>query len=418
MNAPGSSASPQLVTGAFMAALLAVFAVAVGSSVVLPVLPFVLERIDRPGAFLSPAWHVGVLTGLYLLAAFFFAPSWGRWSDRFGRRRVLLVGLAGQAATSLLFGLELSLPFAYIVRVLNGVFAAAVVPVLQAYIADESEGTRRGRRFAWLGTASLFGFLVGPMIGGMLSRTGEVWPLLAERPFSALLGVPAFAASLLALMAWLAAFVTLSPIAKQASASQSVDTSAALADAGLRSLFRAGFVIMFGIGAFEVAASLQVKDAMRLSAVEIGYMFMECSLVMIVAQLFAFSSWLQNASRRLILGAGLLVLASAVAAMPWAGSLTSMLVWVGVYAGASGLLSPLVTYWVSVQTRGPQGRALGRLSGLSSLGQAGGAILSGPAFGLSPYLPFLATAGLLLSGALAASVAKPPPPRHPISAAP
>lgn len=84
-----------------MAALmLAVFAVSMGFGVVLPLLPFLIERLlGAAGDAAQASRETGLLTAIYTLALFLFAPVWGRMSDLFGRRIILLAGLVGLGAT-------------------------------------------------------------------------------------------------------------------------------------------------------------------------------------------------------------------------------------------------------------------------------------------------------------------------------
>jgi MFS family permease len=84
---------------ALFALLLAMFSVAVGYGIVLPILPFLIERLACATNDASVSWHTGLLTGTYILAIFLFAPLWGKLSDQRGRRPVILLGLVGFAAT-------------------------------------------------------------------------------------------------------------------------------------------------------------------------------------------------------------------------------------------------------------------------------------------------------------------------------
>src|SRR3990167_5362727 len=93
--------------------LATMFVVAVGYGVVLPVLPFVLARALGETARASVAWHTGLLTGVYMLALFLFAPLWGYVSDRAGRRTVILLGLAGFSGAMLWFAVARGLVFVY-----------------------------------------------------------------------------------------------------------------------------------------------------------------------------------------------------------------------------------------------------------------------------------------------------------------
>ena len=94
--------------------------------VVLPILPFLIERVVGTVGSTALSWHTGLLTGIYIFAIFMFAPLWGRISDRNGRRPVIVVGLTGFAATVALLPIAESLPLIYIVRFLSGAFAAAI----------------------------------------------------------------------------------------------------------------------------------------------------------------------------------------------------------------------------------------------------------------------------------------------------
>jgi len=139
-----------LRTSDFFLLMASVFTVSMGYGVVLPILPFWLERISGS---LSVPWHTGMLAGGYTLALFAFAPLWGRASDRIGRRPVILLGLGGFVLTLVLFGFSQSLWLGYLARILGGAFASAVLPVSLAYVADTSQRERRARRFVWMSTA-------------------------------------------------------------------------------------------------------------------------------------------------------------------------------------------------------------------------------------------------------------------------
>ncbi len=77
--------------------LTCLFVVMIGFGITLPVLPFYVERLAlaEGASRQSVVLHVGMLTGVYVLMQLIFAPVWGRWSDRIGRRRLILIGIAG-----------------------------------------------------------------------------------------------------------------------------------------------------------------------------------------------------------------------------------------------------------------------------------------------------------------------------------
>ena len=90
--------------------MLAVFTVSIGYGVVLPLLPYLIERLLDAGSARTQmsaqvSGATGLLTGIYTLALFLFAPMWGRMSDQHGRRVILLAGLTGFGVTTLVFSL-------------------------------------------------------------------------------------------------------------------------------------------------------------------------------------------------------------------------------------------------------------------------------------------------------------------------
>src|ERR1700675_1706998 len=113
-----------------MAVLMAsVFTVSIGYGVILPLLPYLIERLLGAGGDAAQVSRsTGLLTGLYMLSLFLFAPAWGRLSDRYGRP-ILLVGLIGFGATMLTFAFIENIAAVYAERILSGLFAAAVTPI-------------------------------------------------------------------------------------------------------------------------------------------------------------------------------------------------------------------------------------------------------------------------------------------------
>ncbi|MEO5757685.1 MAG: MFS transporter, partial [Mesorhizobium sp.] len=181
--------------------MLAVFAVSMGFGIVLPLLPFLIERLLGAGAHAAQVSRAtGLLTAIYTLALFLFAPVWGRMSDLFGRRVILLSGLVGFGATMLVFsGIE-SLLGLYAERFLSGLFAAAVTPVALAVIADLAvDEEARARRLTFVSLAGISGFLSGPMIGVLMA--GEATSALTKSSSVGSLAIPLAATSLLALLA-------------------------------------------------------------------------------------------------------------------------------------------------------------------------------------------------------------------------
>jgi MFS family permease len=100
---------------------------------------------------------------------FLFSPVWGRWSDRIGRKPIILVGLMGSCLSYLGLALSTTLPLLFLARIIGGI-AGANIPTAQAYIADVTTPENRARGMGMVGAAFGLGFIFGPALGGVLSR--------------------------------------------------------------------------------------------------------------------------------------------------------------------------------------------------------------------------------------------------------
>ncbi len=390
---------------ALSAVLLAMFAITVGYGIVLPILPFLIERLAGTTDATTQSWHTGLLTGTYILAIFLFAPLWGKLSDRWERRPVLLLGLTGFAATVALFSFAESLPLLYLDRFLGGVFAAAITPVAYALVGDYAPSKEwRAHRFALINVAGTAGFFVGPLLGGLVLRAGrELFAGTPEGAFS----TPLLAASSLAVLAALAVW-GLVPRTARHEASQLSSTEKRRDQPVMVRLWGIAFVTAVAIGAFEVGLSLRGKQILGMDASRIGMMFAECSLVMFVVQALVFSPLIKPEVTRWFVTPGLAILAIGLVVVPFTSTSITMSIAVVLVAASAGILSPIVTYWISLGAGETQGADLGRATAAASLGQAIGSAAGGLLFDL-PILPgaaFTVTAIVVLVG-LGASVGLP-----------
>ncbi|MBI3344995.1 MAG: MFS transporter [Gammaproteobacteria bacterium] len=387
MSAP-AIARRESVTGLALP-LAAVFVVAMGYGVVLPVLPFMLANSLGEAARVSVAWHTGLLTGVYMLALFLFAPLWGYVSDRTGRRTVILLGLAGFSGAMLWFALVRDLVFAYGARALAGVFAAAVLPVVLAWVSDACTAHTRAAAFAWLSAVSALGFLFGPALSGWLASV----EIIAQDDA---LMLPFYAAAALGAGTWLAVYRFLPESAPPHTRDGEPERSAP----SLIWLLALSLLVMFGLGSFEVGLALQGQQVLNLGPREIGWMFAECSLVMILVQIFVLAPLIKRVGSGLLAPA-FLAMAAGVALLPYAANYFLLLVGVGLVAAASGILIPALAYLVSLAAGAAQGAALGKQTAAASLGQAAGSAAVGWLFAVLIGYSFWATAALLAFGAVA-----------------
>lgn len=149
---------------------------AAGLGVLIPVLPDVLRRFSSDPSFVSE-WF-GYFIGVYAFMQFAASPVLGTLSDRYGRRPILLSSLLGAAVDYLFMAFAPSLPLLFIGRLVSGLTGASMT-VASSYMADVSDHKTRSANFGMIGAGWGIGFIVGPMIGGMLGSLSPKAPFLA-----------------------------------------------------------------------------------------------------------------------------------------------------------------------------------------------------------------------------------------------
>jgi MFS family permease len=146
-----------------------VFVDMIGFLIVLPLLPFYGER------FGATETTIGLLIATFAFAQLTSAPLWGRLSDRWGRRPVILGSLLVSAGAFLLFGLAESVWLLFLSRLVQGV-GGGTTGVVQAYVSDSMAPEQRTRGLGWLTAATSAGVMIGPLLGSAAAGYGESAP--------------------------------------------------------------------------------------------------------------------------------------------------------------------------------------------------------------------------------------------------
>jgi MFS transporter, DHA1 family, tetracycline resistance protein len=149
---------------------LTVFIDLIGFGMVIPFLSFYAREYGASGL------EVGAVVGIYSIMQFFFAPVWGRLSDRVGRRPVLLISLTASFTGYLMFGFARSLGVLFASRVIAGI-GGANIGTAQAYIADSTTPENRAKGMGLIGAAFGLGFILGPPMSGILASVGTRYGL-------------------------------------------------------------------------------------------------------------------------------------------------------------------------------------------------------------------------------------------------
>lgn len=149
----------------------------IGLGIIIPVIPKLIEELTGEGLSRA-AEYGGWLLFSYAICQFIFSPVIGGLSDRFGRRPVLLGSLLGFGLDYLLLALAPTLGWLFVGRILSGILGASFTTGA-AYIADVSTPEKRAQNFGLIGVAFGLGFIVGPVLGGVLGSYGARIPFYA-----------------------------------------------------------------------------------------------------------------------------------------------------------------------------------------------------------------------------------------------
>ena len=142
-----------------------VFINMLGFGIIVPLLPFYAKSFD------APPWQMALIFSAYSAGAFFGEPFWGRLSDRYGRKPILISTITANGLCYLFLAFAPSIEAAFFIRLLGGL-AAGNGAVIQGYIADVTPVEKRARQLSYQGAAWNVGLIVGPSIGGVFAHTG------------------------------------------------------------------------------------------------------------------------------------------------------------------------------------------------------------------------------------------------------
>jgi DHA1 family tetracycline resistance protein-like MFS transporter len=396
---------------------LVVFIDLLGFGIVLPLLPRYAEEFVVPVLGTQTTdWRVGPIIGVLMasfsLCQFLFTPMWGRISDRFGRRPVLLLGLGGSVVFYALFGYAsdrpdaplLALVLIFISRIGAGI-AGATIATAQAVIADSTIPERRKHGMALIGAAFGIGFTFGPLIGYASLQFGPS-------------GAIGYAASGLSLLAFLLGllllpetrrFGTTPPVRRgwiDAHATLEVLRSPALGPIVL--IF---FLATLGFGGFESTLSVLIEDALGLSKDDTFLVFAFIGFILLLTQGVLYRRLAHRVSEVSFMTVGLLLMALGLLSLggvTWMGIrtqagfatvLSTMLVSLAVAVVGFAFLTPSVQALISRRADPErQGEILGVNQSFSALARILGPLVGLPLFYLSDtrLLPYVFGAAVLL----------------------
>lgn len=368
-------------TMALVIALINLFLVFLGISLVIPVVPTIMDELHLAGSM------VGYLVAAFAFVQLLASPIAGRWVDRFGRRRMILIGLVIFAVSEFLFGIGKDVVVLFISRMLGGVSAAFIMPAVTAYIADITSIAYRPKALGYMSAAISTGFIVGPGAGGFLAGIGT--------------RVPFFFAAGFALVAFVVSVFLLQEPERHEDVVQVAGTQT-----GWKRIFMPVylisfliiFIMSFGLSSFESLFSLFTDRKFGFTPRDIAIMITGSGVIGAIFQVAFFSfliRWLGEIRliRYCLIFSAVLVFFMTIVHAYYMILLVTIPIFVGF-----DLMRPAVTNYLSRIAGNEQGFAAGMNSMFTSIGNVIGPVAGGLLFDVKLNYPFYFATILLAIG--------------------
>jgi DHA1 family tetracycline resistance protein-like MFS transporter len=331
-----------------------------GFSVVMPLLaPFAQHYGFRE-------WQIGLLFSAYPMCQLVAGPILGRLSDRYGRRPLLIVSQAGTAISFLILGLSRAFWVMLLARMLDGASGGNIL-VAQAYVADVTKPEHRARGMGLIGMAFGLGFVLGPLLGGLLLKLplSDDWRLR----------LPFLVAAGFSTIAWILVLTRLPESLPRDAASR--QAARVVSWRGIFDVIRlpaigplvlVGFLAVLGFAAFEGTFALYLGSRFRWDPGSAAFAFAAMGFLSATVQGGLIRRLVPRYGEPRLIVAGLILAASGFAGLAMAGRIPTLVASMAMLAVGQGLLSPSTSGLLSrVTPESEQGAVFGTLSSAQTL---------------------------------------------------
>jgi MFS transporter, DHA1 family, tetracycline resistance protein len=329
----------------------------IGFGIIIPLLPFYAETFGA-----SPL-TIGLLFASFSMAQLVASPLLGHWSDRWGRRPILIFSLIGTAVSFVMLALAQGLPMLFAARIVDGL-SGGNITTARAYIGDITTEENRAKAFGVLGAAFGLGFIIGPALGGLFAHISYAAPI--------------WVAVVMTVIATLLAWLWLPETVHRVEAVPGSPWKALRelsARPRLRRLFAIDFLYWGSFAVYQTTFALFGARRFGFDATHTGYLLAAFGCLGVVVQLATVGPVVARLGERRTLIVGLIF-----AAIGWGGSAMthSLPVFVTLLVPGAigiGLCNPSLVSLVSgAGGRHEQGRVQGAAGALESLGRTLGPI--------------------------------------------
>lgn len=348
-----------------------VFLDLLGFSLILPLLPFYASSF---GATLTLVGLLGTVNGLGQLIA---GPTIGRLSDRYGRRPLLILALSGTIIGFLLLGFAQSLWMIFLSRIVDGLLGGDTA-LARAYITDITEPKDRAKSLGLIGAAFGLGFIIGPVMGGVLGQFGLNVPALVAAALSII--------NLVGILIWLPESLPPSERQKRQANPHTAFNLFNLIDELKRPCVGPLLIIQlfysFAFTLFQSNFALYAKEVLGLDVQSTGLVLTYVGLLSVIVQGFAIGKLTKAFKERKLIIVSILMLAVTLLVWGFTQDLWLLLIILAPIALGAGLLNTLITSQITKAVyQEDVGGTLGLANSVQTLAQIitpgiGGVILS------------------------------------------
>ncbi|WP_010275495.1 MFS transporter [Paenibacillus senegalensis] len=374
--------------GAILLLMFNIFVGFVGVGLVIPIMPTYMNVLGISGTI------VGLLVAVFSLTQFLMAPYAGSWSDRYGRKWIIVIGMLLFSVSELIFGLASNALLLFVSRMLGGVSVAFIMPAVMAYVIDITTEEDRGMGMGWINAAISTGFIIGPAIGGFLVEYGLRVPFFAAAGAAALSAV----VSMCILPESLDKSKRLEAAARQ---EQKENQLVQLAKSYRTPYFMGLLIILItslGLSQFETVLGLFVDHKYGYTPSEIAWLIMIGAIIGAVMQLTLFGRMINWIGEKKLTVYCLLLMAVFMVTTIFSAQYWMMVVSVTIVFLAVDFVRPAISTYFSRIAGNEQGLVAGLNASYTSLGNIGGPILAGVLFDIQIDTPFLVGSLIALVG--------------------
>lgn len=339
-----------------------IFATITGVGIVIPLLPIYARDMGASGLY------IGLIFGSFSLSRTFFLPYFGRLSDKKGRKPFIVIGLFTYALISLAFIFSHSVESLIVLRFIQGITSALILPVTQAYVGDITPKGKEGFTMGLFNMSIFLGLSIGPLIGGWVHDRFNLQATFVAMAFLALIG-------------FLSSLLLLPPTRSEQSLSRKnglISWAQLLQDKELIGLFIFRFTYLACIGIILGFLPVYADSAFSLSSSSIGILVMIGIFVSGLMQI-PMGFLADRVNRNLMIITGGLITGIAIFLLEWADSFWDLFFDNVLFGLGGGISMPALMALVLI--KGNNAKAMGSVMALMtmahSMGMFAGSILAG-----------------------------------------